>query len=111
MKKAQDVIDQLCAGEDICDVLAEVGSGCKQCLAGTGRHLAMFYTDFEPDDVLGVAQVWQWKLERRELAGEPMIIFVADPACKDGGKILEKKILMASLALGTDKFFTPHKRG
>ena len=106
MTMAQSMIDQLCAGENISDVLAKVGAGCKQVRAGTGGHLALFYTDFEPDDLQAVAQLWQWMLESGELAGEPLIIFCADPAGIDGGQILAKKILMASLALGTDRFFT-----
>ena len=60
---AQTVIDQLCATDDISGVLAKVGAGCEQVRVGTGRHLALFYTDFQPDDLQAIAQLWQWKLE------------------------------------------------
>ncbi|OLP86834.1 hypothetical protein AK812_SmicGene32013 [Symbiodinium microadriaticum] len=77
---------------------------------GTGREAAellplIIYSDFEVDDLMAIAQLWEWKLERLKLKGSrarPVIIFGADFAHKDGCTVFEKKLLMARLMLGLE---------
>jgi len=68
------------------------------------RSLVVFYTDFEPDDIMSIAQIWQLKSETRRLEGEPFVIFAADFENKDGGTVYDKKLLMAALMLGLTKY-------
>eukprot|EP00439_Symbiodinium_sp_Y106_P032435 s2474_g3.t2 len=78
--------------------------------AGTGREAVdllplIIYSDFEVDDLMAIAQLWEWKLERLGLRGSgarPVIIFGADFAHKDGCTVFEKKLLMARLMLGLE---------
>merc|ERR1740121_1724961 len=61
----------------------------------------MFITDFEPDDIMAVAQIWQ--LYRKEHSGAPLVCVAADLE-KDHQPIYEMKTLIASLLLGLTKW-------
>ena len=56
-----------------------------QVSAAQSPPLVIFYTDFEPDDVLAIAQLWEWKNQAGELGLKPIVIFCADFEGKDGG--------------------------
>ena len=86
---------------EVKEVLAEIRLG-KWLEPGEGERrqpaellpLGIFL-DFEVDDLMAIAQLWQWNLERRDLKGSrarPVIIFAADFAHKDGCGVLEKKL-------------------
>ncbi|CAE7030149.1 unnamed protein product [Symbiodinium natans] len=65
----------------------------------------VIYSDFEVDDLMAIAQIWEWKLERLGLKGSkarPVIICAADFVHKDGCTVFEKKLLMARLMLGLE---------
>lgn len=76
-------------------VFADVGGN----ESASGRHLVVAYSDFEPDDTFGIAQLWQWKRERDEIRGQPLLIFHIDFANKEKGTIFEKKDLITKLML------------
>jgi hypothetical protein len=111
LARTRRLVDDMRAGKTLADVLAEAGTNSRQPFPGNGRRLLVCYTDLEPDDVLSLAQQRQWMLERGDLAGDPLIIFCVDLVSKDGGTILEKKLLMASLALGVDEVLSLSKEG
>jgi len=75
------------------------------------RHLLFIYTDLEPDDIMAIAQLWEWKNENCVLDGEPLVAFMANFEAKDGGSILEKKQLLVQLLLGLSKYYTLTKEG
>mmetsp|Transcript_47208 Transcript_47208/g.110385 ORF Transcript_47208/g.110385 Transcript_47208/m.110385 type:complete len:463 (-) Transcript_47208:9-1397(-) len=64
-----------------------------------------FFSDFEFDDLMAIAQLWQWKLEmmgKKSSQARPVIVFCADFETKDGATIFEKKLLMARLMAGIE---------
>eukprot|EP00913_Durusdinium_trenchii_P003087 g2852.t1 len=62
----------------------------------------IIFSDFELDDLMAIAEVWQWKAVHMGAAenSRPVIVFCCDFKTKDGGEVFEKKILMARLMLG-----------
>jgi len=67
----------------------------------------VIYSDFEPDDLMTIAQLWQWKAEQigdecSLKSHRPLVIFCVNFVEKDHGTIFEKKLLMARLMLGLD---------
>jgi len=112
VSKVASIVQEAHKGASICDAMRLAGVGQrlppllnKTSSAGS-KNLVIFYTDFEPDDVMALAQLWQWKSAHGEVGTEPIVIFCADFATKDGGTVFEKKQLMATLALGEVKWNT-----
>eukprot|EP00927_Polykrikos_kofoidii_P060167 TRINITY_DN55232_c0_g1_i1.p1 TRINITY_DN55232_c0_g1~~TRINITY_DN55232_c0_g1_i1.p1 ORF type:complete len:1003 (-),score=175.20 TRINITY_DN55232_c0_g1_i1:24-3032(-) len=99
--RAMDMIDRLRRGEDIDSILQEIGmSGSCQDPCGSGNNLVVFYTDLEADDVMGIAQLCQWKRESEGFEGQPLVIQHANFDLKDHGTVFETKQLVARLMLG-----------
>jgi len=82
--------------------LRELKSPPRSTLNVRGRTRLVMFTDLEPDDTMAIAQLWQRRIEKGELDGEPLIIYNADFEAKEdpNGKIFEKKLLVAALMLG-----------
>jgi len=62
-------------------------------------------SDFEPDDLMAIAQLWSWKAKQLGVHEEevrPVVVMVADFYRKDRGTVFEKKLLMARLMLGLE---------
>lgn len=62
--------------------------------------MLMIYSDLEPDDIMAIAQIWQWKAETKKIQGEPLLVAHANFESKDGGTIFEQKQLMVATMLG-----------
>lgn len=65
------------------------------------------FSDFEPDDLMAIGQLWHWKAQHLGLAAEgarPVIIMMVDFTGKDAGTVFEKKLLMARLMLGLEPY-------
>ncbi|CAJ1367268.1 unnamed protein product, partial [Effrenium voratum] len=62
----------------------------------------VIFSDFELDDLMAIAQIWQWTALRLNApeSARPVIVFSCDFATKDGGGVFEKKMLLARLMLG-----------
>lgn len=105
VQRAEEIIKRIHAGEDLGVVLQEMG---EKRLApkpmGSGRRRIVFFTDLEPDDTMAVAQVWQKWCEKGDVNMEPLIMFGLDFDSKDGDTVYEKKLLVATLMLGTSDF-------
>lgn len=76
--------------------------------ARPARRLPLvIYSDFEPDDLMAIAQLWQWRARQPGLDTEgarPVVVMVANFQQKDGGTVFEKKLLMARLMLGLEAY-------
>jgi len=66
----------------------------------SAKRLVVFYSDFEVEAVVAMAQLMHLKFELGQLASQPLAIFHADFQRKDQGTIFEKKLLLAATALG-----------
>lgn len=101
VEKAEDIVQRLRNGEDIDDVFRDLGlNGTCRGPCGTGKTLMVVYTDLEPDDLMFIAQHWQWKIEVEGMEGAPLIIQHANFDLKDHGTIFELKQVAARLMLG-----------
>lgn len=81
--------------------------------AGTNPdELMICFSDLEPDDSMAIAQLWQWHVERSQMARQPMVIYGIDFAEKEKGTVFEKKVMMTQLMLGNKDFFilSPDKK-
>jgi len=67
--------------------------------------LMVVVTDFEPDDSMAIAQLWQLRIEMEGMRRRPLVIFSVDFQDKDGGTVFEKKLLVAGLMLGAVDLF------
>jgi hypothetical protein len=104
-KKAMHFIDRLHRGAPLSKILRDERLSCRMPKPdgdpdGDKSTLMLFFTDCEPDDVMGIAQLWQLKHDRGELAEMPIIVMVTDFEGKDNGTVFEKKLLVISLMLG-----------
>jgi len=65
---------------------------------GSGRCLMVALTDLEPDDTMGIAELWQ--MNKDDIDEVPLIVKMADFEDKDKGAVFEKKLFVGALALG-----------
>ena len=108
LSKARAIVNKVQSGTSLAVALIEAGevrkSPAVQQNKQSPRTLVILYTDFEPDDVLAVAQILEFKRQLGRLEYEPLVIFCANFVDKDHGTVYEKKMLMASLMLGITDF-------
>eukprot|EP00929_Paragymnodinium_shiwhaense_P058056 TRINITY_DN29082_c0_g1_i1.p1 TRINITY_DN29082_c0_g1~~TRINITY_DN29082_c0_g1_i1.p1 ORF type:complete len:981 (-),score=211.41 TRINITY_DN29082_c0_g1_i1:86-3028(-) len=101
LEKAQDLVQQLRRGEDVSAMLRDLGfAGAFGKPCGQGSTMMVVYTDLEPDDMMAIAQLWQWRVEVEGMEGQPLIIQHVNFDSKDHGSIFEMKQLAARLMLG-----------
>lgn len=118
MALVQNIVTRFRAGASLDSLLGEYGPRptsaamtpwCETMInQGT---LLMIYTDLEPDDVMAVAQLWQWKAETKKMQGQPLLIAHANFEDKDGGEIWENKQMMVATMLGVREYYTLTKEG
>lgn len=62
----------------------------------------VIFSDFELDDLMAIAELWQWRAVHMGAPEDarPIIVFITDFKTKDGGEVFEKKLLMARMLLG-----------
>lgn len=62
----------------------------------------IIFSDFELDDLMAIAELWQWGALHMGSSEDarPIIVFCTDFKNKDGGTVFEKKMLMARILLG-----------
>ena len=88
--------------------LHAVASELATCGDPSVRLPLVILSDFEVDDIMAIAQLWEFHREHAgtDPNGRPLVCFVVNFEKKDGGNIFEKKLVMANLALGIENFPT-----
>lgn len=108
--KAERVVDELCASDDMQPILRDalLTEGAKNLDPAEDPNqkvLLMCLSDFEPDDIMAIAQLWELHKPQESGGhnGPPIVCFLPN-ARKDTTKIFELKNLVAALTLGITRF-------
>jgi hypothetical protein len=105
--RAKEAIEDVGNGIAICDALAKQLPGWtplrKQSSRRSDKNLMFVFTDAEPDDLMAIAQLWQFKRATESMKDQPVVVLLRDTSDKDQGQIADKKMLLFAQMVGFDE--------
>jgi len=111
MARAGEVVERVAKGMKCREAL---GSECPLPVEDqpkSQKNLMVVYTDAEPDDLMAIAQLWEFKRLTEHMTSLPIVIFSMNFEEKDGGSVAEKKQLLFTLLVGLEINFVLSREG